>query len=565
LRSGFDMAPFSETELTNGQGYSIRDATSDLDMPHFRLHNKPPVVNRLILPALVALALLTPSWAVPVALAQKTSALPASPALTPGSWTVYHRDGGHTGFDPTLPNATGATAGWTSPTLDEKVFAEPLVFAGLVFVATLNNTIYALDSRTGNVVWSHHLRAPKPVGSPWVCGNVEPQGILGTPVIDPVARLIYAVTFGADSIYRLEGLRLWDGLEVLNTVITTPTPSFDWRIEQERGALALANGYVYVPMGGRAGDCGNYHGYVFAVPTGGGAVTHYYQTPGQGMGIWAGGGVVVDSSTGKIFVTTGNGTGSGCDNNVNGTPLYENDALVRLSSTLVHEDAFVPEDWQSNWCANDQDLGSASAVLISPSLVFTAGKWGTGFLTNPASLGGMGGQLFPTAHTDTADVCFGNHSDATFGAFAYAAPFIYVECEGHGLVALHVNTAAPSFTVCGGSCPAPNWTSGDSNTYGPPIVAGGIVWAADFGGSGLYGFDATTGALRFQSSSLFVHRFVTPSEACGVIYVPSGNQVMSFNMTFATQFRCGFTSVPPAPSPSRPPIPSVPPAPTPPR
>ena len=154
---------------------------------------------------------------------------------------------------------------------------------------------------------------------------------------------IYAATLGSDSIYRLEGLRLTDGLEQLNTVITTPAGGFDWTIEQERGALAVANGYVYVPMGGRAGDCGSYHGYVFAVPIDGSTVTHYYQTPGQGMGIWAAGGVVVDSSTGKVFVSTGNGTGSGCNANGNGTATYENDAIVRLSSTLAHEEA------QSRW------------------------------------------------------------------------------------------------------------------------------------------------------------------------------------------------------------------------
>ena len=84
----------------------------------------------------------------------------------------------------------------------------------------------------------------------------------------------------------------------------------------------------------------------------------------------------IDDTTGKVFNTSGNGTSSGCNANPDGTPIYENDAVVRLSATLAHEDAFIPLDWQANWCGNDQDLGSASMVLISPTLAFQAGKWG---------------------------------------------------------------------------------------------------------------------------------------------------------------------------------------------
>src|ERR1019366_5664848 len=97
----------------------------------------------------------------------------------------------------------------------------------------------------------------------------------------------------------------------------------------------------------------------------------------------------------------------------------------------------------------------------SPNLMFTAGKGGGGFLLNPAGLGGIDGQLYPTpkpAAYSQADVCFGNHADATFGSFAYAAPFVYVECEGYGLVALNTNTSTNSFSPCGATCGAPDWT-----------------------------------------------------------------------------------------------------------
>src|SRR5262249_35266367 len=153
------------------------------------------------------------------------------------------------------------------------------IFGGRVYVATLNDTVYALDQVNGSIVWSKHVGTPQTGG--WGCGNISPTGILGTPVIDTSANRIYAVAevvIAGATTYHLFGLDLGNsGNIVLNTTITTP--GFDWTIEQERGALALHGGYVYIPFGGRAGDCGNYHGYVFSVNTSGGAIGGHYTTP----------------------------------------------------------------------------------------------------------------------------------------------------------------------------------------------------------------------------------------------------------------------------------------------
>src|SRR5439155_1704508 len=57
-------------------------------------------------------------------------------------------------------------------------------------------------------------------------------------------------------------------------------------VEQQRGALALANGTVYVPLGGLYGDCGDYHGYVIGYrTTGSGPMV--YKTEDTEAGIWA--------------------------------------------------------------------------------------------------------------------------------------------------------------------------------------------------------------------------------------------------------------------------------------
>jgi outer membrane protein assembly factor BamB len=444
-----------------------------------------------------------------------------------GSWTTYHHDNARTGYDSAAAavGAVAPTVGWTETALDAQIYASPLIYNGLVYAATLNNTVYALNQSTGAVVWSKNLGAPVTTG--WGCGNVSPQGILGTPVIDAATGRIYAAALlNTDHLYHVFGLDLNTGTPTLTTTIpATIGAGFDWTIQQERGALAVANGYVYVPFGGRAGDCGLYNGWVVGVPTNGSTSLAVWETPARGSAVWAGGGVVVDDTTGNVFVATGNAVAGGC------ASVDQNDAVVRLSPTLVMQDYFMPQDWQANWCNNDQDLGSASPVLLSPSLLFQSGKWGGGFLINPNSMGGVDGQRFPTPKPATyaqADVCFGNTSDATFGSFAYVAPFIYVECEGRGLVALNVNTATPSFSPCDAVCAAPDWNAGSGITFGPPIVAGGAVWVAD-NGSGLWAFNATTGAQIYHSANFGINRFVTPAEAGGQVFVPAKTVIKSFS------------------------------------
>ncbi len=449
--------------------------------------------------------------------------MPAAAAAVSGSWTVYHRDNAHTGYDSTQPAAAGATPGWVSPTLDGSVYGDPLVYNGLVYVATLQNTVYALNQSTGAVIWSQNLGAPQTSG--WGCGNINPTGILGTGVIDPTGSRIYVVAFLHQYLsYFLFGLDLASGTRVLYTQVSPN--GFDWTIQQQRGALALSTdrSHVYVPFGGRWGDCGAYHAWVDGVPTSGAAPDELFEGPSTGAGSWAAGGVLIDDSTGHAFFSTGNA--------IPCSGAIQSDSVIETNAALGGLSMFQPADWQNHWCATDTDLGSTSPVLISPSLMFMSGKYGQGFLLNPAALGSTNGQLFPARSPYVgADVCFGNHSDATFGSFAYAAPRVYIECEGHGIVSLTVNTAAPSFSLCDSSCSATGtWHGGGNATFGPPIVVGGVVWAADIGGGGLSGFDASTGSLVYQSAGFPMTHFSTPSEAGGQIFVASDTDVRSFNM-----------------------------------
>ncbi|MCA1830859.1 MAG: PQQ-binding-like beta-propeller repeat protein, partial [Actinobacteria bacterium] len=243
---------------------------------------------------------------------------------------------------------------WTSNALDADVYAQPLVVGDRVYVATEANSVYALDASTGKTVWQRALGAPVP-GTSLPCGNIDPSGITGTPVIDTTANALYVVAFlRSGPHHELYALDLDGGGITWHRAIDPPRLSP--RVEQERGALALANGRVYVPFGGLQGDCGSYKGAVVSSPLDGkGALQSYVVPAAREGGIWNPGGPVADPG-GDVWVTTGNSASRGSFN-------YGN-AVIRLTSALTVRDYFAPSNWES-LNRTDTDLGSVSPVLVS--------------------------------------------------------------------------------------------------------------------------------------------------------------------------------------------------------
>ncbi len=123
----------------------------------------------------------------------------ASPPSDASSWTVYHHDVAGTGVGEPVTAVNTSARAWTSPTLDGEIYGEPLVSLGRIYVATENDTVYALSSATGRVVWATHVGTPVPSRS-LPCGDIGPTvGITGTPVIDQSRGEIFVV---ADELVR---------------------------------------------------------------------------------------------------------------------------------------------------------------------------------------------------------------------------------------------------------------------------------------------------------------------------------------------------------------------------
>ncbi len=145
----------------------------------------------------------------------------------------------------------------------------------LIFAATAQNIVYALDAATGSIVSQRNLGAPVQLAQ-FPCGNIALLGITGTPVIDLETRTLFvdAMTTpnqGATKKHLVFGLSI-DDLSIrtgwpvdVSAVVTSPL-QFNSAVQNQRGALALLNRTLYVPYSAFFGDCGDYHGWVLGFP-----------------------------------------------------------------------------------------------------------------------------------------------------------------------------------------------------------------------------------------------------------------------------------------------------------
>ncbi|HUZ42720.1 MAG TPA: PQQ-binding-like beta-propeller repeat protein [Acidimicrobiales bacterium] len=421
------------------------------------------------------------------------------------SWTVYHGDALDTGFSSVLRSVTTTKRAWTSPELSGEIYGEPLVYSSDVFVATENDTVYALSAANGSVVWKRHLATAVP-SSELPCGNISPSvGITGTPVIDPSRAEIFIVADefkGGHPEHFLVGLNTKNGaLELRERV--DPAGSDPAALLQRTG-LNLDGGRVVFAMGGNYGDCSPYRGRVISVREGGSAPDIFTvdERAGDSQGaIWMGGAAPVVDAKGNVWVSVGNGSVHSA-----GQAYDDSDSVLELSSTERLEQYFAPSSWASD-NASDYDMTTAP-VLLADGQVVVAGKSPTVYLLNRARLGGIGNQ-----EASLSSVC----SNDIDGGSAIVGATVYLPCL-NGPVALHTSKSPASMRVL--------WSA--SVGGGPPIVAAGLVWTVGKNGV-LYGLDDATGNIRQQASvGTLANDFTTPSVGDGLLLLASSYRVVAF-------------------------------------
>jgi polyvinyl alcohol dehydrogenase (cytochrome) len=467
----------------------------------------------------------------------RSSVTPRTPLTALGDLTTYGYSNSRSGEDPVDPAINHLSAGpsWDA-TLDGSVYGQPLVYGGQVFVGTENDSVYALSAKTGKVAWRAHVgntvstsvidQAPGLGGG---CGNIDPLGITGTPVIDTAKRELFAAEETAVGGNSWQDIRHW----LVAVSLTTHRELWHHEIDpphannpnyyyipalQQRPAATLLDGRVYVEFGGLSGDCGQYHGYVVDVAETGRGGVNTYQVPSQReAAIWSTGGAFV-SSKGNLYVATGNGSSDTL------AQFDEGNAVVELSPSLHRLGYFAPSNWvQLN--DNDWDLGSGGPVAVpDSSLLFVAGKPGPGgapgFLMKDSPLGGIGHGAYSRNVCSSGNGVFG--ADATYvaGTGAGARVFVYAPC-GNGTEAIEVHVTSPiSFRLA--------WSPSTGSPNGSPIVAGGVVWALDWNNNILYGMNPITGHVEFVRTTDGLDHFVAPSVGDGRLYVPTQGGVEAF-------------------------------------
>ena len=309
--------------------------------------------------------------------------------------------------------------------VDDQVYAQPLVVSNLMlgdsltnvlYIATVNNTIYACDAQNGRVFWKKNftqpgMRAVKNSDMVGACsgnytdftGNI---GIAGTPVIDSVSQTMYFVTRSVANnnfIQQLHAIDILTGNEragspveitasykgsgegSVNNVIT-----FDPQKQNQRQALTLLNGVVYVSFSSHC-DWGPYHGWILGYD----AKTLqqqivYNDTPeGSAGGIWESGMGLAADEEGNLYTAVGNGSVGYNGDPGNVTNRAESALkLVPAGNTLSVASFFTPSNYQS---LEDEDLdyGSMGGFLIPNSTYFITGaKDGKIYLLNKDHMGG---------------------------------------------------------------------------------------------------------------------------------------------------------------------------------
>ena len=472
--------------------------------------------------------------------------------------------------------------------VDDQLFTQPLVVGhvhikggdhNVVYVATVNNTLYAFDGDNGTLYWSRNytasgMRPPTNTDMSGACGGGYVDfshniGIVGTPVIDTTHQAIYFVarsTNGSAFVQHLHAVSLVDGSELSGSpvAITATVPgtgdgnvnnvlTFNGQTANQRQALTLLNGVVYVTWSSHC-DWGPYHGWILGYD----AVTLqqrvvYNATPnGSAGGLWESGTGMAADGAGNLYEVVGNGSVGDSADPTSLTNRSESALkLMPSGSTLQVVSWFTPYDFQF-LNDNDMDYGSAGALLIPGSnYFFTAAKDGTLYLLDKDNMGGYragANQVQQVIQLTSGEMHF--HPAYFKGS---TKEYVYLWPENAGLYAIPFDRGTNLLDRNGQLVMSAGGPTGHSGAVLSVSSNGstdgtGIVWAS-YAVSGDAEHDVSQGALRAFDANDITHqlwssllnsardgpgnyaKFASPTVANGRVYLPTfSNQVAVYGL-----------------------------------
>ena len=401
-----------------------------------------------------------------------------------GDWPRFGYDAARHDAGPTSTGITAANVGLLERQqvrLPGIVDSSPIYLRGVlvggrkhdVFVVTTSyGKTLALDASSGSTLWTF-----TPPGYASWAGSARITN--ASPVADPSRRFVYAAAPDG----RIHKLRVGSGAEVRSggwPVTITRLP------EREKigSALNVFGGLVLAATGGYFGDPPPYQGHVVAISIASGRIVHVWNAlcsdrqvlleprscPESDAGIWARSGVVVDPSSGRLLVATGNGRFDGV--------RYWGDSVLLLSPGAGRLlGSWTPRNF-AELDSGDVDLGSTAPALLGPTLAVQAGKDGLLRLLRLPTLGGGLGHVGRELQTIGAP----------------GAVFSTIAVQGAGrTVRLFVATSGGTwaYSLSGGRLRV-GWRRAEAGTS--PVLAGGLLYVYDPAG-GLGVLQPATGRL----------------------------------------------------------------------
>jgi len=292
--------------------------------------------------------------------------------------------------------------------VDDQLYTQPLVVTGvqvgggthdLVYVTTVNNSVYSFDANDAEAktpVWHVNFGTPANLHSAnFGCLDMNGQmGIVGTPVIDKTRGVLYVVALtktsaamgaglGAGFTQRLHELDLATGADLPESPVTIRAEAFNALMQNQRPALLLANGMVYV---GYSSHCDKepYHGFLMAYDAKTLVqVAVFNSSPtGSEASFWQSGQGPAADAEGNVYAVTGNGSWDGVRN--------FSESFLKFTPDLKLLDWFTPTN-HVYLDEKDIDLDSSGATLIpGTKLVLGGGKEGVLYTLDTGKFGHLG-------------------------------------------------------------------------------------------------------------------------------------------------------------------------------
>jgi len=284
--------------------------------------------------------------------------------------------------------------------VDDQVYSQPLLVTNVriaggwhdvVYVTTVNDSVYAFDANDSTATvpfWHVNFGTPANVndanfGCTDINGNM---GIIGTPVVNAKKTTLYVVALskaGGGFSQRLHALDLATGADLPNSPATIQAPGFDPLMQNQRAALVLSGGNVFI---GYASHCDKdpYHGFLLGYNEDSLKQVGVFNTSpgGEGASIWQSGQAPSVDDKGNIYFITGNGSW-------NGTTQFS-ESFIKLDPHMQLLDWFTPTN-HFQLDKDDNDLNSSGAILIPGThLVIGGGKEGVLYGIDAEHFGHLG-------------------------------------------------------------------------------------------------------------------------------------------------------------------------------